>query len=823
MLMRSQLCLTFAACRFASRVAALAALAACVLLASAGCHQSSDSAADVAPLASFKPTPDTPTHLPPTPALFQTVMLSGPSPAQQVAKTTLPSPPPDFDKVAQSAAASTPPAQIAAASPSDAGLIVSDPVAGSPELNSFAAGCGRWLDLIAAGQPELGRTPLWEDRGRVTQELKRHTMQFTPADSASLHSMTGATVAAFGTLVGKPTACTLTYRLYALPGGAPIAPSLTKSGDEGQILAALPGMAQQIDMALGVPSPRVPKSVGLTPAQLSQMITIATGPLPRISDIAVLAKLAELSPIAGCYYLDTNARLDQALLAHALKTLMAQQPENALMLAHIGYAQPAALRRYAALTKALFARYPKNALLAHAEVWEQRIWGNRDQERKAAERTVSDSPESPSSWLTHAYTVRQIADDLRQGRFASDISQSEWADLSRLYGLQEDMHLHATRLDPHDGHAWLELAESSTAFGDMATASHAMTEALALDPDKAEVYCWALQMYQPKWHGNPATLQRFATLSAAEPWADSEGAIAIAESLKSADLTAQADTVLANYVARERKEVAKFPTEASPHWNLAAALAAQGKSSNLREATLEYRTAEHFMPNAPSIHRALASVLYTRGRDSDAIAEYRIAIALYPFSSSDHAALGRILKHDHQFPQALAELHLAMRLDPRNADVYATLGDLEMLRNNYKQAAIEYKRSIHQSYYSLMAWISVPGALDMSGQYDDAIAMGQKADRIVALQQVANNETEPPIHDSISDGYLHKKAWSDSLSQSDISLKYNPGDACAYENYGEAYIGEGRKAEARAAWRKAVSMGNPQITPVAAKMLAKYP
>lgn len=120
-------------------------------------------------------------------------MVPGPTPAEQVAKTKLPSAPPDVDKVAQMAVSAAAPVSASAAAAADAGLIVSDPVTSSTALNFISAGCGRWLDLVAAGQPELGRTSVWEARERATREMKRPTLQFKPAGSSKLAGMTGVT------------------------------------------------------------------------------------------------------------------------------------------------------------------------------------------------------------------------------------------------------------------------------------------------------------------------------------------------------------------------------------------------------------------------------------------------------------------------------------------------------------------------------------------------------------------------------------------------------------------------------------------------------
>ena len=484
------------------------------LLLGPGCRRAAGPDDGPAPAVALHSTPDTPVKLPPLSAFFATVMAPAPPPAQQVERAPLPPRPPDSDQVARQAIAPDPPE----AAPVNAGLIVCDPVPNQPALATFGVACGRWLDLIAAGQPELGRTPYWESRDRARQEMGRADFRLTPAQAGLLSGMTGATHAACGTITGIPSRCTLTYGLYALPGGKPLGPPLVQTGAEQQVIAALPGMAKALDLRLGVRTPRIPASVALSPAELTQIERIGEESAASDADLLALSCLSARSPLAGMYYVGTRASDDQVLLGGMVKALLTQLPANTLVLSHLGYAEPGALRAYAAPVRALLGRYPGSSLFAHTEVWEQRIWGTRSGEWQAARRSSRDAPSDPDAWLSRAATLANIAEDLRQSRLANDLSASDWAALRRLYGQQEQAALQATALDPRYGRAWLRLAEAATFSGDSVRANAAFSKALALDTDKQGVYFWGLQMYQPKWNGDAAALGRIAALAAAEPW-----------------------------------------------------------------------------------------------------------------------------------------------------------------------------------------------------------------------------------------------------------------------------------------------------------------
>ena len=181
-----------------------------------------------------------------------------------------------------------------------------------------------------------------------------------------------------------------------------------------------------------------------------------------------------------------------------------------------------------------------------------------------------------------------------------------------------------------------------------------------------------------------------------------------------------------------------------------------------------------------------------------------------------------LLKRRQQFAAARPELRLALRLDPRNAAAHYGLGEILVQQHQFKPAAAELEEAIRMSFYSLNAWVSLPSILDEIGQYDGCLQAGREADHVLTEQRDANSETEPFIHDAMADADLHKKAWAGSLAETHVSLTYNPNDAIAHENLAEAYSGQGKIDAARAEWKRTIALGNPEVTPVAQKLLAAH-
>ena len=144
------------------------------------------------------------------------------------------------------------------------GVTICEPIpdAASAGLTDFGAGCTRWLSYAVGGAPELGRTPVWESPDRVKYELHRKEYRISPQDAPRLASILGVTHVATGQVSGTPARCTLTYQLQSVPDGKPLGTSLSVSGTQAEVVAALPGLAKQMVQRLGASSQGLPGTVG---------------------------------------------------------------------------------------------------------------------------------------------------------------------------------------------------------------------------------------------------------------------------------------------------------------------------------------------------------------------------------------------------------------------------------------------------------------------------------------------------------------------------------------------------------------------------------
>lgn len=210
---------------------------------------------------------------------------------------------------------------------STTGLLVCEPVGAStvPAVTDFGAGCGRWLHFSVAGLPQMGQTPLWSSLERAQTEMGRANLRLTLPEAERCSGILGIHTAALGTIAGSTTHCTLTYQLYALPGGTAVGAPLQATGTEAQVLGQLPAMAGQMAASLGVSPAPSPAAVAASPAQMELLGRLAWYPNSSVpaAQIKQLKTLAPRLPLAGLFLVNASTGLTDPQWAAAAKTLLA--------------------------------------------------------------------------------------------------------------------------------------------------------------------------------------------------------------------------------------------------------------------------------------------------------------------------------------------------------------------------------------------------------------------------------------------------------------------------------------------------------------------
>ena len=702
------------------------------------------------------------------------------------------------------------------------GLVVCEPIAAQTAVGiaDFGRGCGRWLHLSVAGLPQMGQTPLWSSLERAETELGRTDLCLTVPDAQRLGGILGVTHVAAGQITGSAAHCTLSYQLYAVPSGLAVGPALQATGTQAQVLAQLPALARRMAVSLGVPATPLPTAIQAAPADFGLLGRLAWYPddnLPA-AQTHQLQALAGHLPLAGLFLVNTTGDLTDSQWSAAVKSLLAQQPENALIWAQIGTSNPSLL----ALSQAQMARnvslYPQNYLFATADTWMQRRLQNYNAERRAAEQTVQNAPRNPDGWLTLGSTVSEEGERIRQARTASQITAQEWQFLNSVYPQWDYAVSEAARLDPLFGKAWDRVAEAATFDGHPRQADQALWRDIALNKTDPGAYAWGLQMYQPKWDGDSGKLNQIAqTLVSIQYPTVSQGLYA-AKLFRDNDggepnqfQTEQRD-LLSRLLTRTQAAIARNPGDAQAHYDQAYALSLAGRK---QKAITEYQNVVVLRPSDPQAYLDLAQEYDQGGMIVPAVAAYRQGLRLDPASAYGHYNLGWDLKIQGQFPQAEAEMRQAVKLSPDYPEAHAGLAQVLSHEHRDKEATAEMQQAVHLNPFLMPAVPELCYMLDNQGRYTESLAMGRHAIQV--------DPSDGSSMDNMADDYLHLKLWDRSIQMSQAALQINSSDADAHENLGEAYIGQGRKADARAEWNQVLTLDHGAVAQAARGMLTKYP
>ncbi len=449
------------------------------------------------------------------------------------------------------------------------GVVVCEPVAaGMPRpLRDFGAGCSRWLHFQVAGHPELGKTPTWDNLNDVMIALDRRKGWMTPEEAAHLSTRVGATHAAVGRISGSVQSCTLEYQLYEVPAKRPVGPSLKVSGSLTKVASQLPQMARQLCSGLGIPRPAVSERVVESPADLQLL-----GGLPRpqrsilsAQQTARLASLAATSPLAGTLYVfDGLASGSGEEITRRSEVLLQLVPDHPVAWGTIGlchYNSGSSTagklsQRIEQLAQKQSGNYQIRSAYANLTALSQ----NWVQTRYLEEEAIRCATRNALAWHPLSQALGNQAQAIRRGRTVNRISAKEWELLRPLYAARQEAAQQAVTLDPTMGDLWVELAYAATFNSDARTADQALWKGIELGSTGTSALFWGFEIYQDKWFGDAAKLQKIAETTARTEFEHSYDRIAAAEVLynfKSRDARGMLYPRVLR-TAEERKQIANW-------------------------------------------------------------------------------------------------------------------------------------------------------------------------------------------------------------------------------------------------------------------------
>jgi tetratricopeptide (TPR) repeat protein len=682
--------------------------------------------------------------------------------------------------------------------PSGPGIQVCEPVAtGNDALADFGGGCGLWLQWAMGFHPQLGQTPRWELASRAHRELHVPHLRLSLAQGSKLYNILGVTHIAVGQITGTTAKCLLTYQLYAVPTQKAVGVPIKLAGTEEQVLAQLPGAARTLLTVLEVQKLHVPAGVGATPADLTTVghYTWYSDQKPTEAEQQQIDVLGRKLPLAALlsYMHRTDASTKEKELA--AQSVIEQTGGNFLMLGAVATTITKPSEEFGHRMDSLFAAVaPNNAVLAY---WAIARAHTREEAIKATERIARLAPHSSTAWNILAKQYADQGESIRLARIYAGLSPPEAEKLAAIYARWYYAATRATALDADYQDAWKELAKAATFAGASDRADAAFWKAMSLDKNDLSLYTWGLEMYQPKWGGDPATLAKVARLSTTAEFPANADLHNLGSELQSAGFPVDAKAMFARAMVQAREAVRQYPNNARPHATLGYYLNDQGQAA---EAETELKTALRLDPDSDVGHFQLGKLYAKQRRYAEAATQFKEDYRITR-NPGVKAAQAEAMSYAGQMDEAEKMLYEVLKEQPNLFDAHWALGSI-LARKKEVDAAI----AVYKDAERLKPDASGPhrelGRLYQSqGKYDEAVQEGELSVRF-----------GPRDFSSLfylGQTYALKSDDTASVKMYQRAIELFPDYALTHLELGKLFLKMGRKEEGRAELKRVLELNGP--------------
>jgi Flp pilus assembly protein TadD/mono/diheme cytochrome c family protein len=269
-----------------------------------------------------------------------------------------------------------------------------------------------------------------------------------------------------------------------------------------------------------------------------------------------------------------------------------------------------------------------------------------------------------------------------------------------------------------------------------------------------------------------------------------------------------------------RSMLSKAPDDIIPLYNLASALAGQGK---YQEAIAAFRHALALHPGDERLLNELGAALQNSGdwqqaqkvfveditahpgtcnarfnlarldlqhdQASTAEQQFRVMLARCPEDASVHSGLGAALESQGQSQAAETEFRAALGIDAHDFTALYNLGDLALQANQPQQASELLEAAVEQRPKDADAHQHLAEAYALSGRMADAVAQLRAA--------IGLSPADPDLHGLLSQALAGTGQLEQAIAERKVALHLRANDADDWNNLGVLEARTGRIAEAR--------------------------
>jgi Flp pilus assembly protein TadD/mono/diheme cytochrome c family protein len=273
----------------------------------------------------------------------------------------------------------------------------------------------------------------------------------------------------------------------------------------------------------------------------------------------------------------------------------------------------------------------------------------------------------------------------------------------------------------------------------------------------------------------------------------------------------------------------KDPGDIIPLYNLASALAAQGKYPEalaiyrhalalhpgeermLNEfgATLEnsgdWQQAQKIFLQDIAAHPGTCNARFNLARSdlkhdqaSAAEQQFRTMLAQCPADATIHSGLGAALDSEGHAEAAEAEFRAALQIDPHDFTALYNLGSLALQAGHPQQAADLLQGAVEQRPKDMDARQQLAAAYALSGRMSDAVVQLRAA--------LTLSPADPDLHAQLSQALASTGQLEQAIAERKAALDLRANDADDWNNLGVLEARAGRIAEARGDFQRALQL-----------------
>jgi len=182
---------------------------------------------------------------------------------------------------------------------------------------------------------------------------------------------------------------------------------------------------------------------------------------------------------------------------------------------------------------------------------------------------------------------------------------------------------------------------------------------------------------------------------------------------------------------RWQKALLRDPDDAVAHYNLALALAKQGK---IGEAAAHYEHALAVDPVHAQAHNNLGNILAAQGKTDEAIAHFRQALAIKADYAEAASNLGNALAECGKLDEAREIFERALTIRPEFPEAHFNLSVIKKYAPDDPHLKLLESMALKAGRFSveeqIHLWFALGKAREDAGRYDDAFAAYETGNRL---------------------------------------------------------------------------------------------